>query len=108
MQSTIQEGVVVSTVTLMEVAHYFRSLPPKVINEKMKTIAGLSTLRIIDFTSDILQSSIHFLSTYARFGLGSRDCVILATMKDVGSTTLLTHDKAFRKVKEIKIVDEIV
>lgn len=107
MQNAIQEGVVVSTVTLMEVAHYFRSLPAKVLNEKMKTIFSLSTLNLIDFTSNLLESSINFLSVYSRFGLGSRDCVIVATMKAVGSTVLLTHDRAFKKVKGIKIIDEI-
>lgn len=106
-QRAIREGVVVSTVTLMEVAHYFRALQPKILNEKMKTITNLSTLSLIDFTSTIMQSSIHFLSVYARVGLGSRDCVILATMKEVGSATLLTHDRAFKTVKGIKIIDEV-
>ena len=107
MQSAIQEAVVVSTVTLMEVAHYFRTLQPKVLSEKMKTITNLSTLNLIDFSSTIMHSTINFLSTYARVGLGSRDCVILATMKASGSVVLLTHDKAFKKVNDIKVIDEI-
>ena len=44
---------------------------------------------------------------FGRMGLGSRNCVILATMKAVGSDVLLTHDKSFKKVKDIKIIDEI-
>ena len=107
MQSAIREGVVVNTVTLMEVAHYFKGLPTDVIDEKMKTITGLSTLSLVDFTSSILQSSINFLSAYSPSGLGGRDCVILATMKAIGSKVLLTHDRAFRRVKGIKIIDEI-
>ena len=107
MQKVIQDDVVVSTITLMEVAHYFRIIQPKILSEKMKMITNLSTLKLIDFTSTIMQSSINFLSIYARVGLGSRDCVILATMKSVGSDVLLTHDKSFKKVKDIKIIDEI-
>lgn len=107
MQSAIREGVVVNTVTLMEVAHYFKGLPTDVLDEKMKTITGLSTLSLVDFTSSILQSSINFLSAYSPSGLGGRDCVILATMKAIGSKVLLTHDRAFRRVKGIKIIDEI-
>lgn len=107
MQAAIQGTVVVSTVTLMEVAHYFRTLQPKILSEKMKTITNLSTLNLVDFSSTIMQSSISFLSTYASVGLGSRDCVILATMKNSGSAVLLTHDKAFKKVKDIKVIDEI-
>ena len=107
MQKAIRDGAVVSTVTLMEVAHYFRILQPKILSEKMKMITNLSTLKLIDFTSAIMQSSINLLSIYARLGLGSRDCVILATMNAVRSDTLLTHDKSFKKVKDIKIIDEI-
>lgn len=107
MQAAIQEAVVVSTVTLMEVAHYFRTLQRKILSEKMKTITNLSTLNLVDFSSTIMQSSINFLSTYASVGLGSRNCVILATMKTSGSNVLLTHDMAFKKVKDIKVIDEI-
>ncbi len=107
MQRTIQNDVVVSTVTLMEVAHYFKMIPPDILNEKMRMIADLSTLSLVDFTSTIIQSSINLLSIYGPTGLGSRDCVILATMKSVGSKTLLTHDQSFKKVKEIKVIDEI-
>ncbi len=107
MQSAIREGVVLSPVTLMEVAHYFRNLPASVLEEKMKMITNLSTLTLIDFTYHILQSSISFLSEYSVSGLGVRDCVILATMKAAGSKILLTHDKAFSKVSGIKIIDRI-
>lgn len=107
MQSAIRGGAVVSTVTLMEVAHYFRTFPSDLLAEKMDTIASLSTLDLVDFTSGILIDSIEFLSTYSQSGLGGRDCVILATMKSIGSRVLLTHDKAFKNVKNIKIIDEI-
>ena len=107
MESAIRGGVVLSTVTLMEVAHYFRNIPANVLEEKMKMITSLSTLTLVDFTYTILQSSIGFLSEYSVSGLGGRDCVILATMKTIGSKVLLTHDKAFKKVKGIKIIDEI-
>ena len=107
MRRAIQEGVVVSTVTLMEVAHYFRAVQPVILSERMDIITNLSTLNLIDFTSTIMQSSINFLSIYACVGLSSRDCAILATMKAAGSDTILTHDKSFEKVKDIKIIDEI-
>jgi predicted nucleic acid-binding protein len=107
MQRTIHGDVVVSTVTLMEVAHYFRMIPPDILNEKMRIIADLTTLSLVDFTATIMQSSINLLSTYGSMGLGSRDCVILATMKSVGSNTLITHDQSFKNVKDIKVIDEI-
>ena len=107
MQRTIQDGVVVSTVTLMEVAHYFRMIPPDILKEKMRNIDDLTTLSLVDFTSTIMQSSINLLSIYGPVGLGSRDCVILATMKSVGSYTILTHDQSFKNIKDIKVIDEI-
>ncbi len=55
-----------------------------------------------------LCTSINFLSVYDRMSLGSGDCAILATVKAAGSDAFLTHDKSFWKVREIKIVDEIL
>ena len=107
MQSAIKGNVVLSTVTLMEISHYLRNLPVNVLEENIKMITSLSTLTLVDFTYDILQSSIGFLSKYSISGLGGRDCVILATMKATGSKILLTHDKAFKKVNGIRIIDEI-
>ena len=107
MQSAIKGNVVLSTVTLMEISHYLRNLPVNVLEENIKMITSLSTLTLVDFTYDILQSSIGFLSKYSISGLGGRDCVILATMKAAGSKILLSHDKAFKKVNGIRIIDEI-
>ncbi|MCL5783440.1 MAG: PIN domain-containing protein [Candidatus Thermoplasmatota archaeon] len=107
MQRAIRNGVVVSTVTLMEVAHYFRMIQPEILSEKMMMTTDLSTLSLIDFTSPIMQSSISLLSIYGQMGLSSRNCVILATMKSAGSGILLTHDHSFKNVKDIKIIDEI-
>ncbi|GEM_PF-5509527 len=73
----------------------------------MRMITSLSTLTLVDFTYTILQPSISILSTYSLSGLGSRDCVTLAAMKAIGTKVLLTHDKAFKKVKDIEIIDEI-
>lgn len=108
MQSTLREGVVVNTVTLMEVAHYFRSIPKEEFNEKIGNILSLSTLKIIDFTLELMQVALSFVPQYGNIGLGTRDCVILATMDAIGSKVLLSHDKAFRGVKDIILVDEIV
>ena len=43
MQKVIQDGAVVSTITLMEVAHYFRIIQLKILSEKMKMITNLSS-----------------------------------------------------------------
>ena len=108
MQSTLREGVVVNTVTLMEVAHYFRSIPKAEFNEKIGNILSLSTLKIIDFTLELMQVALSFVPQYGNIGLGARDCVILATMDAIDSKVLLSHDKAFSGVKDIILVDEIV
>ena len=83
MQRTIKDRVVVSTVTLMEVAHYFRMIPPDILKEKMRNIDDLTTLSLVDFTSTIMQSSINLLSIYGPMGLGSRDCVILEALLQI-------------------------
>jgi hypothetical protein len=53
MRKAIQEGVVLSVVTLMEVAHYFRNLAGEEFHEKLDAIQSLTTLKIVDFDVDL-------------------------------------------------------
>ena len=107
LDSIVKKDIVASTVTLIEVAHYFRSLPTKEFEMRMGLLLGLETLAVADFGVDVMGLCLSYLSKYSQKGLGGRDCVILATMEIVGSDVLLTHDKSFKAVSEIKVIDEI-
>ena len=105
--SIVKNEIVASMVTLMEEAHYFRSLPTKEFERRMGLLLGLETLAVADFSVDVMGLSLSYLSKYSQKGLGGRDCVILATMEIAVSDHLLTHDESFKAVGEIKVIDEI-
>ncbi|MGC8515178.1 MAG: type II toxin-antitoxin system VapC family toxin [Thermoplasmata archaeon] len=107
MQETIRKGSVVSTVSIMEIAHYFRQLPKDEFDLRIETILRLSTLKVINLTYDIMREALSLVPIYNSIGLGARDCVILSTMKFVGTDMLLTHDFAFKKVNGITVSDNI-
>jgi predicted nucleic acid-binding protein len=107
MQETIKEGLVVNSVTIMEVAHYFCNLSKSEFDERIETTLSLYTLRVVSFTLELMEDALSFVPQYSRFGLGARDCVIIATMKTVGTDILLSHDMAFKNVRNITVIDEI-
>lgn len=106
-ESAINEGVAMSYVTLSEVAHYLRMLPKEEFVKLMSSIRNLSAVTFFDLDSRIADLSLKMLPEYAPKGLGSRDCIILATMKLSGVKRIATHDRAFRQVPDIEVVDTI-
>jgi len=50
---------------------------------------------------------LEFLARYAHLGIGGRDSVILATMQITKVKRILTHDQAFKDVREIRVIDPI-
>ena len=39
--------------------------------------------------------------------MGGRDCLIIATVRLAGIQTIATHDRAFKKVEELTVIDDI-
>lgn len=107
MTKGISEGIGISRVTLMEVAHYLRLLPKPKFAEQIDAIKNLATLTLVDLDAHISTSALDMLPEQASKGLGGRDCVILATMKATGIERIATHDRAFKSVKDIKVIDDI-
>ncbi len=103
----IRDGVAMSYITLIEVAHYLRMLPGKEFTEVTDAIRSLSTLTLFNLNERIADLAVKMVSEYAPKGLGGRDCVILATMKFSGTRKILTHDRAFRRVEGIEVIDAI-
>ena len=107
MRSAIREGIAMNYVTLLEVAHYLRSLPKQEFAELTGTILNLSTLTLYDLDGRVSDLALAMVTERAGQGLGSRDCAILATMKLSGVRKIATHDRAFEAVKGIEVVDAI-
>jgi len=107
MRKAIKEGVAANYVTLFEVAHYLRMLPKQDFFGLMENIRSLSTLKISNLDGHIADSALRMVPECAPMGLGSRDCVILATMKASDINRIATHDQAFKKVSWVEVMDEI-
>jgi predicted nucleic acid-binding protein len=73
----------------------------------MERIQSLATLRIFDLDRRIADAALGIISEHASVGLGSRDCVILATMQASGVVRIATHDQAFKRVPWVEAIDDI-
>jgi predicted nucleic acid-binding protein len=107
MRSAIREGVAMNYVTLLEVAHYLRSLPKQEFDELTSAILNLSTLTLFDLDGRVADLALGMVPERAGMGLGGRDCAILATMRLSGVRRIATHDRAFLAVEGIEVVDVI-
>jgi len=108
MRKAIKEGIATNYVTLFEVAHYLRMLPKQEFSDLMERIQSLATLRIFDLDRRIADAALGIISEHASVGLGSRDCVILATMQASGVVRIATHDQAFKRVPWVEAIDDIL
>ena len=107
MRSAIREGIAMNYVTLLEVAHYLRSLPKEEFVELTGAILNLSTLTLFDLDGRVADLALGMVPERASDGLGGRDCAILATMRISGIRKIATHDRAFAAVEGIEVVDAI-
>lgn len=104
----VRTGVILSTIVLIEVAHYFFTQSPKAAGAAMRRLRTLSTARIFDFALSTYDRAAELLHRYAALGIGGRDAAILATMQEAGIDELLSHDTAFRRIPFIHVIDPVL
>jgi len=108
MRDAIGEGIILNLATFIEVAHYFRGLGDPEFTSRMDKLRNLRTLTLTELDMTTTNRAMRFLVRYGKLeGIGGRDAVILATMQLHGVKRILTHDKDFRKIKGIRVVDSI-
>ena len=99
--------VAINTVILMEVAHFLiKNLGAKVGRRKIIIFLNFP-FTIVDFTYELAVRSIHLLAVYSHLGIGGRDATILASMEKLKTNTIMTHDAAFKRIPNIKVIDPI-
>ncbi len=107
LEAEIGSGVVTTTTVLMEVAHFFRGLAEAEFWTFLRYLKNLGTMKIMEFDMEMLELALEFLVEYADRGIGGRDSTILAAMKLSDVDTIMTHDRAFRRIPSIKVVDPV-
>ncbi|MBI2672228.1 type II toxin-antitoxin system VapC family toxin [Candidatus Woesearchaeota archaeon] len=102
-----KEKIIMNTLIIMEISHYLiKNLGPIKGQEKIKRFLEFPFV-IEDFNYEMLLDSISSLVSYSHTGIGGRDASILATMKKLNIKKIITHDKDFKKIDFIEIIDPI-
>jgi predicted nucleic acid-binding protein len=64
-------------------------------------------MEIVDFDQSLARKSIEYLAKYSQTGIGGRDATILASMQELDIHRLMTHDRAFKRIDFIEVIDPI-
>jgi predicted nucleic acid-binding protein len=107
LEQALDEGVAINTVVEMEVAHYL--IKNLGVQGKKKMDVFLSFhMQVVDFDQYLAKRSIELLAKFSQTGIGGRDATILAAMEELGIKKLMTHDRAFKRIDSIEVIDPIV
>ena len=107
METAVREGILLNLLSLLEVAHYFRNLGETELLMRMDKLRNLTTLTLAELDAATANEALRILGRYSSVGIGGRDAAVLATMRMHGVKRILTHDRDFRRVKGISVVDSI-
>jgi predicted nucleic acid-binding protein len=107
LEQALDKGVAINTVVEMEVAHYL--IKNLGVQGKKKMDVFLSFhMQVVDFDQYLAKRSIELLAKFSQTGIGGRDATILAAMEELGIKKLMTHDRAFKRIDSIDVIDPIV
>jgi len=106
LEEALESGVAINTVVAMEVAHYLIKNLGSEGKKKMDVFLSYP-MKIVDFDQYIARKSIEYLARLSQTGIGGRDATILASMEVLGIEKLMTHDRAFKRIDFIDVVDPI-
>jgi len=108
LEKILDDGVAINTVVAMEVAHYLiKNMGSDVGRTKMDLFFSYP-MEIMNFDQYLARRSVEYLAKYSQTGIGGRDATILASMEELEIKKLMTHDRAFKNLDFIEIVDPIV
>ena len=102
-----KEQAVVNAMVVIETLHYLvKRLGPIVGGEKGRVFMALG-LPLFPIDSIVIEISLQKLCEFTHLGIGGRDASILATMEIEGINQIMTHDQAFKRLPDIKVIDPV-
>ena len=107
LEHALTGSVAINTVIEMEVAHYLIKNLGAVGKRKMDVFLSFP-MEVVDFDYLLAKRSIDLLAKFSQTGIGGRDATILASMEELGIKKLMTHDRAFKRIDSIEVIDPIV
>lgn len=106
LEQVLEGSVAINTVVEMEVAHYLIKNLGSEGKRKMDVFLSFP-MEVVDFDQYQAKRSIELLARHSQTGIGGRDATILASMEKLEIKKLMTHDRAFKRIDFIEIVDPI-
>ena len=92
---------------MIEVMHYLvKRLGSNLAKPKWDIFSSMNFI-YDDLTFQDLDLVFNELSDFTHAGIGGRDATILATMKKLSIQKICTHDKIFKQVPNIEVIDPI-
>jgi predicted nucleic acid-binding protein len=107
LEHALEGGVAINTVVEIEVAHYLIKNLGAQGKRKMDVFLSFP-MEVVDFDQYLAKRSIELLTKFSQTGIGGRDATILAAMEELGIENLMTHDKAFKRIDSIVVIDPII
>ena len=107
LEHALEGSVAINTVVEMEVAHYLIKNLGAQGKRKMDVFLSFP-MQVVDFDQYLAKRSIELLAKFSQTGIGGRDATILAAMEELGIKKLMTHDRAFKRIDSIEVIDPIV
>ncbi len=107
LEEALEGRVAINTVIEMEVAHYLIKNLGAEGKRKMDVFLSFP-MEVVDFDQYLARRSIELLARYSQTGIGGRDATILASMDMLEIKRLMTHDRAFKRIDQIEVVDPVM
>jgi len=100
--------IAVNAVVMMEVMHYLvKHLGPEMAKKKWNIFTSI-TMDVGSIGQIELDNMFEVLMKYSFTGIGSRDASILSYMKINKINYIATHDKDFKKIDFLTVIDPIL
>ena len=102
-----KKEIAMNTLVIMELAHYLvKNLGAVKGKEKIEEFLGFPFV-LCDLDYELVKTSINLLAEHTHTGIGGRDATILASMKKLGIAQIITHDKSFKKIDFLEVIDPL-
>jgi len=99
--------IAINIPVMIEVMHYLvKRLGSNLARPKWDIFSSMNFI-YDDLTFQDLDLVFNELSDFTHTGIGARDATILASMKKLSVQKICTHDKSFKQVSDIDVIDPI-
>ncbi|KKM17226.1 hypothetical protein LCGC14_1677890 [marine sediment metagenome] len=99
--------IAINIPVMIEVMHYLiKRLGANLAKPKWDLFSSMNFIND-DLTFQNLDLVFNELSSFTHTGIGARDASILASMKKLSVQKICTHDKSFKQIPSIEVIDPI-